>query len=51
MLGTLAHDTGEEIAYADLPDLEKLMLHRLAELDELVRKAYDDFDFKRITRR
>ena len=50
MLGTLAHDTGEEIAYADLPDLEKLMLHRLAELDELVRKAYDDFDFKRITR-
>ncbi|WP_454288025.1 isoleucine--tRNA ligase [Rhizobium arsenicireducens] len=50
MLGTLAHDTGEEIAYADLPELEKLMLHRLAELDQLVRKAYDDFDFKRITR-
>ncbi|MCA1969431.1 MAG: isoleucine--tRNA ligase [Rhizobium sp.] len=50
MLGTLAHDTGEEISYADLPELEKLMLHRLAELDQLVRKAYDDFDFKRITR-
>ncbi|WP_454744762.1 isoleucine--tRNA ligase [Ciceribacter selenitireducens] len=50
MLGTLAHDTGEEIAYAELPELEKLMLHRLAELDPLVRKAYDDFDFKRITR-
>ncbi|MFP5076012.1 isoleucine--tRNA ligase [Rhizobium sp. YIM 134829] len=50
MLGTLAHDTGEEIAYADLPELEKLMLHRLAELDQLVRKAYDEFDFKRITR-
>ncbi|MBA3040654.1 MAG: isoleucine--tRNA ligase [Alphaproteobacteria bacterium] len=50
MLGTLAHDTGEEIAYAELPELEKLMLHRLAELDQLVRKAYDDFDFKRITR-
>ena len=50
MLGTLAHDTGEEIAYSDLPELEKLMLHRLAELDQLVRKAYDDFDFKRITR-
>jgi isoleucyl-tRNA synthetase len=50
MLGTLAHDTGEEIAYAELPELEKLMLHRLSELDQLVRKAYDDFDFKRITR-
>lgn len=50
MLGTLAHDHGEEIAYADLPELEKLMLHRLAELDQLVRKGYDDFDFKRIVR-
>ena len=37
MLGTLAHDEGDEIAYADMPELEKLMLHRLAELDELVR--------------
>ncbi|MDO1581171.1 isoleucine--tRNA ligase [Rhizobium oryzicola] len=50
MLGTLAHDHGDEIAYADLPELEKLMLHRLSELDQLVRKAYDDFDFKRIVR-
>ena len=24
------------------------MLHRLAELDELVRQAYADFDYKRI---
>jgi isoleucyl-tRNA synthetase len=50
MLGTLAHDTGEEIAYADMPELEKLMLHRLAELDALVRSGYDAFDFKKITR-
>ncbi|OJF90381.1 isoleucine--tRNA ligase [Pararhizobium antarcticum] len=50
MLGTLAHDKGDEIAYAELPELEKLMLHRLFELDQLVRKAYDEFDFKRITR-
>ncbi|MGG7516413.1 isoleucine--tRNA ligase [Allorhizobium undicola] len=50
MLGTLAHDPGDEFAYGDLPDLEKLMLHRLAELDRLVREAYDAFDFKRITR-
>jgi isoleucyl-tRNA synthetase len=50
MLGTLAHDKGEEIAYADLPALEKLMLHRLAELDDVVRKGYDEFDFKRVVR-
>ncbi|WP_105418606.1 isoleucine--tRNA ligase [Neorhizobium sp. T25_27] len=50
MLGTLAHDEGEEIAYADLPELEKLMLHRLAELDKLVREGYDAFEFKKIAR-
>ena len=50
MLGTLAHDHGDEIAYADLPELERLMLHRLSELDQLVRKGYDEFDFKRIVR-
>ncbi|GAA4110458.1 isoleucine--tRNA ligase [Aminobacter aganoensis] len=50
MLGTLAHDEGEEIALADMPELERLMLHRLSELDALVRKGYDDFEFKRITR-
>jgi isoleucyl-tRNA synthetase len=50
MLGTLAHDTGEEIALADMPSLERLMLHRLSELDEVVRSGYDAFDFKRVTR-
>ncbi|GGA78298.1 isoleucine--tRNA ligase [Brucella endophytica] len=50
MLGTLAHDEGEEVPYADLPELEKLMLHRLSELDEMVRAGYDAFDFKRVTR-
>jgi isoleucyl-tRNA synthetase len=50
MLGTLAHDKGEEIAYAELPELEKLMLHRLAELDKVVRDGYDAFEFKKITR-
>jgi len=48
MLGTLAHDRGEELALADLPELERLMLHRLAELDEVVREGYDAFDFKRV---
>ncbi len=50
MLGTLAHDKGEVIALAELPELEQLMLHRLAELDELVRENYDAFDFKKIAR-
>jgi isoleucyl-tRNA synthetase len=50
MLGTLAHDEGEEVALVDMPELERLMLHRLAELDEVVRKGYDAFDFKRIAK-
>ncbi len=50
MLGTLAHDDGERIALVEMPELERLMLHRLSELDALVRKGYDDFEFKRITR-
>ncbi|MCO6186975.1 isoleucine--tRNA ligase [Rhizobium sp. L1K21] len=50
MLGTLAHDKGEDIALADMPELERLMLHRLYELDKLVRSGYDNFDFKKITR-
>ena len=33
MLGSLAHSTGEEVALADMPEMERLMLHRLAELD------------------
>jgi isoleucyl-tRNA synthetase len=50
MLGTLAHDAGEDVALADMPELERLMLHRLSELDEVVRKGYDAFDFKRIAK-
>jgi isoleucyl-tRNA synthetase len=50
MLGTLAHDTGEVMAHADLPELERLMLHRLSEIDQTVHAGYDAFDFKRITK-
>ena len=50
MLGTLAHDDGDEVPLAGMPELERLMLHRLAELDEVVRTGYDAFEFKRITR-
>lgn len=50
MLGTLAHDDGETVPLQAMPELERLMLHRLAELDEVVRQGYDAFEFKRITR-
>jgi isoleucyl-tRNA synthetase len=49
MLGSLAHLRAEErIEAAAVPELERLMLHRLAELDRLVRQGYANFDFKRI---
>ncbi|WP_319569254.1 isoleucine--tRNA ligase [Cohaesibacter marisflavi] len=48
MLGSLAHFDGTEIAPSDMPELERLMLHRIHELDHMVRGAYDSFDFKRI---
>ncbi|SJZ96634.1 isoleucine--tRNA ligase [Consotaella salsifontis] len=50
MLGTLAHDEGETVPLDQMPELERLMLHRLFELDRLVRQGYDEFDFKRIAR-
>jgi isoleucyl-tRNA synthetase len=49
MLGNLAHfHAADHVRYEAMPELERLMLHRLAELDALVRGAYADFDFKRI---
>ena len=49
MLGNLAHFHAEErVAPEAMPELERLMLHRLVELDQLVRAAYADFDYKRI---
>jgi isoleucyl-tRNA synthetase len=49
MLGNLAHyRAAERVAYEHMPELERLMLHRLAELDPLIRGAYADFDYKRI---
>ncbi|MEJ0075499.1 MAG: isoleucine--tRNA ligase [Alphaproteobacteria bacterium] len=49
MLGNLAHFRPEDrVAVAKMPELERLMLHRLAELDAQVRQAYAEFDYKRI---
>ena len=49
MLGNLAHfEAADKVAYEKMPELERLMLHRLAELDPLIRAAYAEFDYKRI---
>jgi isoleucyl-tRNA synthetase len=49
MLGSLAHFRPEDrVAPAQMPELERLMLDRLAEVDALVRQAYVNFDYKRI---
>jgi len=49
MLGNLAHfEPADRVGYDVMPELERLMLHRLAELDPLIRTAYADFDYKRI---
>jgi isoleucyl-tRNA synthetase len=49
MLGTLAHRDGKKtVEHRDMPELERLMLHRLAELDVQVRAAYAEYDYKRV---
>ena len=49
LLGNLSgFDEDEKVAAADMPELERYMLHRLAELDALVRENYNHFDFRKI---
>ena len=49
LLGNLADfDESEKVSPADMPELERYMLHRLAELDTLVRDNYNQFDFRKI---
>jgi len=49
MLGTLHHfRPGDEVEVAQMPELERLMLHRLSEIDAVVREAYANFDYKTV---
>lgn len=49
LLGALDGYTPDEaVLPVEMPSLENWVLHRLAELDEQVRKAYDEHDFKRV---
>ena len=48
MLGSLAHHRPEEdVAYPDMPELERYVLHRLASVSETVIAAYRAFDYRR----
>ena len=40
----------EKVAVADMPELERYMLHLLADMDVKLRQAVDDFDFNNYVR-
>ncbi|NOT70095.1 MAG: isoleucine--tRNA ligase [Hyphomicrobium sp.] len=60
MLGALAHfdiaasdspsgmPAGRGVAYQDMPELERLMLHRLSELDHDIQAAYKHYDYRKV---
>src|SRR5665213_2263297 len=49
MLGTLHHlRPGDAVAAAEMPELERLMLHQLAAQAAIVRQAYAEFDYKTV---
>ena len=49
MLGALAHFTeADRVAVSDMPEIERLMLHRLAELDDEIRAAYAAYDYRKV---
>jgi len=49
MLGTLHHfRPTDAVAHKDMPKLERLMLHELAEQARIVRQAYVEFDYKTV---
>ena len=49
LLGSLdGFGATEKVDHAAMPELERWVLHRLAELDVVLRKAVDDYDFHTI---
>ncbi|MGJ5021054.1 isoleucine--tRNA ligase [Bradyrhizobium oligotrophicum] len=49
MLGTLHHyKRGDAVAFADMPELERLMLHQLSQQAETITRAYAAFDYKTV---
>ncbi len=51
MLGSLGEFKAEDaVTPADMPELERWVLHRLAELDQVVREGYAAYDFQGVFR-
>ncbi|WP_316181759.1 MULTISPECIES: isoleucine--tRNA ligase [unclassified Bradyrhizobium] len=49
MLGTLHHyERSDAVAFADMPELERLMLHQLSQQAETISRAYAAFDYKTV---
>ncbi|NDW01174.1 isoleucine--tRNA ligase [Salipiger sp. PrR002] len=49
MLGALGHfEESDRVDAAYMPELERWVLHRLAELDEVVREGYRAYDFQHV---
>ncbi len=49
MVGALHHyDPALAVAHDKLPQLERYMLHRLAELDKEIRQAYTNYEYRRV---
>jgi isoleucyl-tRNA synthetase len=47
MLGSLNDfSEADRVEPADMPELERWVLHRLSELDQVVREGYDKYDFQ-----
>lgn len=50
MLGALGHYNPEtdKIDFAEMPELERYMLHQLCELEKTVQDGYNAYDFKKV---
>ncbi|MEX0590051.1 MAG: class I tRNA ligase family protein, partial [Xanthobacteraceae bacterium] len=49
LLGSLHHfHEADRVPFEQMPELERLILHRLSELDAEVRENYAEFDYKRV---
>ena len=49
LLGSLHHfHESDRVPFEKMPELERLILHRLVELDADVRRNYAEFDYKRV---
>ncbi len=50
MIGALHHfdSASDTVEPADMPAIDRLMLHRLAELDAEIREAYQKYEYRRV---